>query len=137
MFISLYVKIIFLTSQISSDLTQEDAFLVLKMKIWIYWSELNLWIYFYVLNKKNEKFTGLNKIVLVLGRRTGAHCEDWNYLLCDRFPSAIQSCLRVSVPSWCTASLALAAGSVKKIIMKHLTIVFISFKSFLHITSIL
>jgi len=39
---------------------------VLKMKIWIYWSESNLWIYFYIVLNKNWKiywseqsFTGL------------------------------------------------------------------------------
>jgi hypothetical protein len=37
------------------------------MKIWIYWSESNSWIYFYiVLNKIWIFFTGLNKVLLVL-----------------------------------------------------------------------
>jgi hypothetical protein len=29
------------------------------------------------LKKKNPIFTGPNKVVLVLGRKTGAHSEDW------------------------------------------------------------
>ena len=47
---------------------------VLKMKIWIYWSESISWIYLLW----TEKFTGQNKILLVLGRRTGAHRGDWD-----------------------------------------------------------
>ena len=51
---------------------------VLEMKIWIYWSESNFWIYsiyiYYIyivyLNKN------WNKVLLVLGRRTSAHHED-------------------------------------------------------------
>jgi hypothetical protein len=68
---------------------------VLEMKIWIYWSESNSWIYLYLVLYKNWKiwwskqsFTGLgpedrcsswglNKVLLVLGQRTGAHREDW------------------------------------------------------------
>lgn len=45
---------------------------VLKIKIWIYCSESISWIYFLW----TEKFTGQNKILLVLGWRTGAHQED-------------------------------------------------------------
>jgi hypothetical protein len=45
------------------------------MKIWIYWSESNSWLYFLILNK-NWKKTCTNKVLLVLGQRTGAHCED-------------------------------------------------------------
>jgi hypothetical protein len=47
---------------------------VLKMKIWIYWSKSNSWIYFYIVLNKNWKFTGPNKVLLVVNRRTGAHC---------------------------------------------------------------
>ena len=36
------------------------------MKIWIYWSESNSWNYFYI--QKTEKFTGPNKVLLVLCR---------------------------------------------------------------------
>jgi len=43
---------------------------VLKMKIWIYWSEWNSWIYFYIVLKKMKKFTGPNKVLLVLDQRT-------------------------------------------------------------------
>ena len=62
---------------------------VLEMNIWIYlsesnpWiylSESNPWIYFYitvVLKKITEKFTDLNKVLLDLDRRTGAHREDY------------------------------------------------------------
>jgi hypothetical protein len=67
------------------------------MKIWIYWSESNSRIYFYIFLNKNWKiywseqsstgleqsFTGLskillvlNKVLLVLDQRTGAFCED-------------------------------------------------------------
>jgi hypothetical protein len=51
---------------------------VLEMKIWIYWSKSNSWIYFiYMYIKiKTENFTGPNKVWLVLGRRTGVHHED-------------------------------------------------------------
>jgi len=38
---------------------------VLERKIWIYWSKSNSWIYFLKL-----------KLLLVLGRRTSAHCEN-------------------------------------------------------------
>jgi hypothetical protein len=33
--------------------------------------------------KKTEKFTGPNKVLLVLGRRTGAHCEDCFFMFND------------------------------------------------------
>ena len=47
------------------------------MKIYIYWSESNSWIYFYKIYKKKLKnISGPNKFLLVLGPRTGAHCED-------------------------------------------------------------
>jgi hypothetical protein len=45
------------------------------MKIWIFWSESNSWIYFSYSSKKLKTFTGPNKVLLVLGRRTGAHRE--------------------------------------------------------------
>ena len=49
---------------------------ILEMNIW---SESNPCIYFYiVLKKKWKKLTGPNKALLVLGRRTGAHREDYN-----------------------------------------------------------
>ena len=53
--------------------------LVLKMKIWIYRSESNSFIY-------TEKFTGPNKVLLVLARRTGAYGEDYRIMLwvCQR-----------------------------------------------------
>ena len=35
---------------------------VLEMKIWIYWSESNSSIYFYIVLNKTETFTGLNKV---------------------------------------------------------------------------
>ena len=47
---------------------------VLEMKIWIYWSKLSSSI-----KKRTEKFTGPNKILLVLGRRIGAHHEDCHW----------------------------------------------------------
>ena len=31
--------------------------------------------------KKTEKFTGLNKVLLVLGQRAGAYREDWKILI--------------------------------------------------------
>jgi hypothetical protein len=42
-------------------------------------SESNSLILFLHSSKKKdtEKLTGLNKVLLVLGRRTGAHREDW------------------------------------------------------------
>ena len=46
---------------------------VLEMKIWIYLSESDSWIYFQI---KTLKFTGLNNVLLVLGRRIGAPLED-------------------------------------------------------------
>ena len=48
------------------------------MKIIIYLSESNSLIYLiYIYIKiKTEKFTGPNKVLLVLGRMTGAHHED-------------------------------------------------------------
>ena len=39
-------------------------------------SKSNLWIYFYIVLKKTEKFTGPNKVLLVLGLKIGAHRED-------------------------------------------------------------
>ena len=52
---------------------------VLEMKILIYCSESNSWIDLYI-KIKTEKLTAPNKFLLVLGRRTGTHCED---CLCD------------------------------------------------------
>ena len=49
---------------------------VLKMKIWIYWSESNPWIYFYIVLYKNWKFTDPNKVLLVMGRRTRSPHDD-------------------------------------------------------------
>ena len=46
---------------------------ILEMKIWSYKSESNSWIYFDIVLKK---FTGLNKVLLVLGQMIGAHRED-------------------------------------------------------------
>ena len=40
------------------------------------WKLLNLFLYSSKI--KTEKLTGPNKIWLVLGHRTGAHCEDWD-----------------------------------------------------------
>jgi hypothetical protein len=37
---------------------------------------LNLFLSIYIVLNKTEKFTGPNKVLLVLERRTGAHCED-------------------------------------------------------------
>jgi len=60
------------TYKVSNSIT------VVEMKIWIYWSESNSWTYFYiVLGKQTEKFTDPNKVLVVLGRRTSAHREDW------------------------------------------------------------
>jgi hypothetical protein len=36
-----------------------------RNKIWIYWSESNPWIYFYIILKKTDNFTGLNTVLLV------------------------------------------------------------------------
>jgi hypothetical protein len=47
------------------------------MKIWINWSESNSQIYFYIVPKKIEKFTGSNTFLLVFGRRTVDYREDW------------------------------------------------------------
>jgi hypothetical protein len=33
-----------------------------RNKIWIYWSESNPWIYFYIILKKTDNFTGLNTV---------------------------------------------------------------------------
>ena len=42
--------------------TRDQYATVLETKIWIYWSESNPWIYFYiVLKQKTEKFTGPKK----------------------------------------------------------------------------
>ena len=54
---------------------------VLKMKIWIYWSEsnseINSWIFFlYSSLKKKLKNLLLQTVLLVLGKRTGAHHKD-------------------------------------------------------------
>lgn len=46
------------------------------MNIWFYWSELNPWSYFYIVLKKPDNFTVLNKVLLVLGRRNCAHREN-------------------------------------------------------------
>ena len=53
------------------DLNKELCLVVtvLEMKIWIYWSESNSWIYFYIVLKKLENLQ-------VLGQRTSAHSED-------------------------------------------------------------
>jgi hypothetical protein len=46
------------------------------MKICNYWSESNSLIYFYtVLNKNWKNYWSELKVLLVLCRRTGAHCE--------------------------------------------------------------
>ena len=34
-------------------------------------------IFLYISKKKTNKFTGPNKVLLVMDRSTGAHCEDW------------------------------------------------------------
>ena len=49
---------------------------VLKMKTWIYWSESNSWIYFYIFLNKNWNITVPNKVWLVFGLRTCVHYED-------------------------------------------------------------
>ena len=70
------------------------------MNIWIYCSESNPWINFYIILKKTENFTDSNKVLLVLDRRTGAHREDWTKINClcyyvyfsapdNRFPVAL------------------------------------------------
>ena len=68
---------------------QEEMFLgcahmaVLEMKIWIYWSESNSWIYFDIVLNKNWYIYLSNKVLLVLGRRTGFHGDDcFVYDLC-------------------------------------------------------
>ena len=45
------------------------------------WSESNSWIYFYI--KTEKKITGPSKVLLVLGRKSGAHREDWIFVLFD------------------------------------------------------
>ena len=55
-----------------------DKITVLEMKIWIYWSKSNSWIYFYIVLNKNWKMYWSEQSLLVLGRRRGAHREDWN-----------------------------------------------------------
>ena len=54
--------------------------LVLEMKIWIFWSKSNFWIYFFIYFKiKTEKYTGLNKVVYVLGLRISGHREEQSF----------------------------------------------------------
>jgi hypothetical protein len=54
------------TMRITSSINKRNS-AVLEMKIWIYWSESNSWIYFYiVLAEKNEKIIGPNKVLLVI-----------------------------------------------------------------------
>jgi hypothetical protein len=54
--------------------------LVLEMKIWIYWSKSNSWIYFFIYFKiKTEKCTGLNKVLYVLGLRISGHREEQSF----------------------------------------------------------
>jgi hypothetical protein len=50
---------------------------VLKMKILIYWSNQILELIFIWFWIKTEKYTGPNKVLLFLGRRTGAYLENW------------------------------------------------------------
>ena len=57
---------------------QEGHYIVItvfKIKILIYWSNSNSWIYFYIVPNKDwtKLITGLNKVLLVLRRRIGAH----------------------------------------------------------------
>jgi hypothetical protein len=47
------------------------------MKIGITGPHLNLEFILINFYKKTEKFTDPNKVLLVLGRRTGAHHDDW------------------------------------------------------------
>ena len=50
------------------------------MKIWIYWSESNSRIYFYIfLKKKLKKIYWSEQSLIGLGSRIGAHREDCKY----------------------------------------------------------
>ena len=46
------------------------SFAVFKMNIWIYWSESNSWIYFYIVLNNKLKNLLVYKVLLILGRRS-------------------------------------------------------------------
>jgi hypothetical protein len=69
---------ILLFDSLSKKCSQIDP--VLEMKILIYWSESNSSIYFHIVLKQTETFTGPNKVLLVWGCRNGAHREDCWYI---------------------------------------------------------
>jgi hypothetical protein len=69
---------ILLFDSLSKKCSQIDP--VLEMKILIYWSESNSSIYFHIVLKKTETFTGPNKVLLVWGWRNGTHREDCWYI---------------------------------------------------------